>query len=455
MSVVSLFISYRRADSEHAAQRVRERLQARFGDEGVFIDREMPPGVDWSSVLAKNVDQASAVVVMIGERFTELLQAYADKGQPDPMRAELEAALQSGKRIYPVVTGLRDMPAAAQLPPSLQPLLQANAVFAPAPYFDAAMDALIKAVESQHGWVPPRASDSPPAGAPPGALNAPTPQALADQFRLSLWGRWLSTALLTVATMAFFGHVLAWLEAASTAPGSSLPGASPAAPAWPAAVWDGARFLLATLFLGLGPFLARWLVAEMRARSWLPVNNLLGLITALNMAGMLLCGALFLLLSTIPGWRLQPLLPAWWFPPQPQAGDYVLLSLMLLGLVLAAVALAVYEPMARRRHVRGHTLSLHSLHALALLLMCGVGWFAASLLGSVAVPPGTPLVPLVGYLMLCPVLSLLFAVWEMAPTGLGTAQFQWPFRTLLAMLVALYLTVTLALWAYGPMRVFG
>jgi hypothetical protein len=60
----------------------------------------------------------------------------------------------------------------------------------------------------------------------------------------------------------------------------------------------------------------------------------------------------------------------------------------------------------------------------------------------------------VGFVMLCPVLSLLLAVWELAPTRLGNGQLMWPFRTLLAMLVSLYVIVTLALWAYGPMRLF-
>ena len=40
--MIKLFISYRRSDSLHAAQRVRMSLQERFGDDAVFIDREIP-----------------------------------------------------------------------------------------------------------------------------------------------------------------------------------------------------------------------------------------------------------------------------------------------------------------------------------------------------------------------------------------------------------------------------
>lgn len=445
MSAVKLFISYRRADSEHAAQRVRERLQARFGDEAVFIDREMPPGVDWSETLARNVEQSTGLVVMIGERFVELLKQDAASGEPDPMLAEIVAAIQAGKRLYPVVTGLRDMPTPQDLPPELHPLLQQNAVFAPAPYFDAAMDALIKAIAAQHAWVDPvpvaRSAGAASTAAPttlPGmiASGAGTP------FVLTLWSRWLLTALVAVGIMAFCGRLLAWLAQA------------PEQAQAEAAVWQGGRYVLATLFLGLGPFLARWLVSELRARSWLPVNNFMGLITSVNMAGMLLCGALFLLLSTIPGWRLWPLLPLSVFPADPGPWHYVMLSLLLLCLVIAAVALAIYEPSARRQRQQGHMLSLHALHALALLLLLAVGWFAASLITSLPQVAGIPLVPLVGYVMLCPVLSLLFAVWELAPTRLGNGQLMWPFRTLLAMLVSLYLMVTLALFAYGPLRIF-
>jgi hypothetical protein len=48
---MSLFISYRRSDSTHAANRVRLLLQKEFGADAVFIDREIPAGHEWSEHL--------------------------------------------------------------------------------------------------------------------------------------------------------------------------------------------------------------------------------------------------------------------------------------------------------------------------------------------------------------------------------------------------------------------
>ncbi|MDH5340686.1 MAG: toll/interleukin-1 receptor domain-containing protein, partial [Rubrivivax sp.] len=280
MSNVNLFISYRRSDTEHAAQRVRTALQAKFGDAAVFIDREMPPGVDWAEELARTIDTSTAVIVMIGDRFVELMdQASQASGDArDPLLVEIEAALAADKKIYPVVVGPRDMPPAARLPPSIAGLVRHNAVFAPPQYFDTAMEALTKAIAAQHGWVDPNASVP--------AAPGPGPRAgLSRGLGLALM------ALLAGLGIWAAGRVLVWLWG---------PAAEPAE----AVFWHGIRFVLATSVLGLGPYLVYWVVAELRARAWLPIYNVQGIATAVNMAGVMVCGSIFLLLSTLPGWRL-------------------------------------------------------------------------------------------------------------------------------------------------------
>jgi hypothetical protein len=74
---MKLFISYRRKDSMHAAQRVRMCLQMKFGAEAVFIDRQIPAGKDWSAHLGTMLEQCSGVIVLVGDAFLRELHTAA------------------------------------------------------------------------------------------------------------------------------------------------------------------------------------------------------------------------------------------------------------------------------------------------------------------------------------------------------------------------------------------
>lgn len=441
MANVKLFISYRRSDTEHAAQRVRSALQAKFGDDAVFIDREMPPGVEWPEELALNIASASAVIVMIGDRFVELMDqaSRAAGGARDPLLVEIEAALVADKKIYPVVVGPRDMPPATRLPETIAALGRHNAVFAPPQYFDTAMEALIKAITAQHGWTEPSAAEGARAARQPGA---PVAGGLPDGLAGLPGGLPALVLLAGLGGLGLWalGRALVWLWD---------PGAAAAVEA---AFWHGARYALATALLGMGPYLAYWVVAELRARAWLPIYNVQGIVTALNMAGILVCGTVFLLLSTLPGWRLKPLVPEWIFPDAAGVIHYVALSLALLTFAVGAVAVALLEPRARRDNREGRPNALRAVNGLSLLLGLAVLWFAASLAHSAPLPPAQDRVPVIGYLMLCPVMSMLMGAGQLAEAHLGVKRQGWQLRTLFGLLVVLYVVVTLALFAYGPMR---
>jgi hypothetical protein len=43
----SIFISYRRDDTGHAADRIAERLRDEFGEHAVYRDLSQPPGTAW------------------------------------------------------------------------------------------------------------------------------------------------------------------------------------------------------------------------------------------------------------------------------------------------------------------------------------------------------------------------------------------------------------------------
>jgi len=420
-----IFISYRREDSEHAAQRLYLRLVQKFGDAAVFIDRKLSPSDDWRARIEREIARCTGFVLIIGNRFVDRLQ-HPTPDQIDELVFEIDRALRQKKRIFPVVAGPADMPAEDKLPAEIRPIRRANAVFAPAQYFDTAMDGLIDGIAAAHNWVDPK---------PPAAPLATSPAMEAVRLAKLLCG--LAVAIGTVGAL---GRGVLWLAHAGAAPGG-----------WSAeeVYWHGWRYVLATLLGGLGPYLAYWVVAELRTRARLPFSfqNLPGLLAAVNMAGVLCAGGAFLLLSTLPGWSLVPFLFDGRF--QQAAGSYVVLAIVLLAIVLSSVGLALYEVRARRIEGKWRSLRFGAINVWGGVQLAALAWFFASLAVSLAWPPSGALVPVIGYLMLCPALSLLMLAWQLAQSYLGMSQRSWPFRAMLGLLIALYVMCTMALFAHG------
>ena len=439
---MKLFISYRRSDSTHAAHRARMCLQQKFGQDAVFIDREIPAGKPWHQHLEEMLQASTGVVVLVGDEFLRLLrQKQGAAGQPDgglgdPLVWEIATAIRLEKPIYPVLFGQLDMPDAARLPEAMRAFASYQAVFAREPAFDAAMSVLIKSIAVQHDWV-----DPPPALPPAAAAAAATP-GHAQPGPLAWAAAALATAALAWLLLWWAGRLILWLADA---------GSAPLRPA-ESAFWHGARYTLATLLGGLGPYLAYRLVAELRARARLPIYNLHGMLSVVNLAGLLVSGGTFLLLSTLPGWRLQPLLV---FPAQPGPLHYALLALGLLAIVVAAVAVAVWEPQVRQWPPARRSAGMLAINATSVVLgVCGL-WFFASLAHSLPALGAMDPVPVVGYLMLCPALSLLVAGWAHGQAVLGLRSSDPHHRALFGLVLGLYALCTLALFAYGPTRLLA
>ena len=428
---MKLFISYRRSDSTHAAARVRMCLQQKFGAEAVFIDREIPAGQPWEEFLESMLEQSTGVVVLVGDEFLRLLRKNRERPEdaPDPLVWEISTAIRLKKPIYPVLFGATDMPDASKLPAAIRTFAGYQAVFAREPAFDAAIAVLVKSVADDHDWVDPSAAASRPA-------DSTAPQPVARGLALPALG------LGAVLALWWAGRLILWLADASTAP--ERPTES--------AFWHGARYGLATALWGLGPYLTYWLVAELRARARLPIFNLHGLLTVANVAAILVSGGTFLLLSTLPGWQLRPL---WVFPDVPQPWHFAVLALGLLVIVVAALAVAVWEPRVRARELVSRERGMRLIHMTsAAQIVCGL-WFAASLAHSLPPLGAMDPVPIVGYVMLCPALSLLVAGWQYGQARLGLRQKGWEIQGLFALVLGLYLLCTLALFAYGPTRLLA
>lgn len=111
----SIFLSYRRRDSNVLAFMIAKRLQARFGPSCVFFDHEsINPGAGWRSRIDGALRRSRVVIAVIGPHWGEELRDRmkpGDRPGEDWVRHELETALQRG---LPVVSLLVDD---AQMPP--------------------------------------------------------------------------------------------------------------------------------------------------------------------------------------------------------------------------------------------------------------------------------------------------------------------------------------------------
>lgn len=126
-----VFISYRRDDAAGYAGRLEEALEKRLGRGSVFRDvLDIAPGADFVHTIHERLAGAQSVLVLIGPRWTggETPGSRRIDEAQDFVRLEVQAALDSGARVIPVLLGGARMPAEAELPEPLKPLARRNAL---------------------------------------------------------------------------------------------------------------------------------------------------------------------------------------------------------------------------------------------------------------------------------------------------------------------------------------
>jgi len=107
----SIFISYRRADSQHAVFAIADRLRSTFGPQRVFLDRSViKPGDKWPDSLRRGVEGAAVVLPVIGEDWLTTIDERGRRridDKNDWVRREISAALAAnaarGTAIIPVL----------------------------------------------------------------------------------------------------------------------------------------------------------------------------------------------------------------------------------------------------------------------------------------------------------------------------------------------------------------
>jgi hypothetical protein len=115
------------------AGRIYDRLVRRLGRENVFFDvySKIPAGMDFFEILTERVTACDALVAIVGAGWISGLDTNSRRRIDNPndtVRIEIEAALERGIRVIPVLVDGAGMPNAEDLPDSLKKLHRRQAI---------------------------------------------------------------------------------------------------------------------------------------------------------------------------------------------------------------------------------------------------------------------------------------------------------------------------------------
>ncbi len=152
----TIFISYRREDSQHVTGRLYDRLKARFGGNVMLDIDSFPLGVDFRDHINRSLQDCKCVLAVIGDEWVDI--RYNDgplagsRRIDDPadfVRVEIQVALDRGIPVIPVLVGNASMPDTEKLPAALQPLVFRNGMeLRSGRDFDSQIDRLMTALQS-------------------------------------------------------------------------------------------------------------------------------------------------------------------------------------------------------------------------------------------------------------------------------------------------------------------
>lgn len=174
----SIFISYRREDSEGYAGWLYDRLSAHFKSEQVFMDVDnIEPGLDFVEVIENAVGSCDVLLAVIGRQWLTVADARGRRRLDNPedfVRLEIAAALERAIRIIPVLVSGAAMPTSEDLPPALAKLARRNAIELTAQRWNHDIGRLIRVVEGV--LAPPASKPAPSRRKSPRADAAPAAQ---------------------------------------------------------------------------------------------------------------------------------------------------------------------------------------------------------------------------------------------------------------------------------------
>jgi TIR domain len=165
----SIFISYRRDDSEGEAGRLSDDLAQTFQEGSVFMDvNAIRPGLDFRKAIDDSIHECSVLLAIVGREWLESKDTLGRRrldDETDFVRLEIASALRRDIPVVPVLVRGARMPRADQLPADLQELAYRNAVELTHARWKSDVQVLIHALRP---YMEARREEVPPQGTLPG-----------------------------------------------------------------------------------------------------------------------------------------------------------------------------------------------------------------------------------------------------------------------------------------------
>src|SRR5437763_2217428 len=161
----SIFLSYRREDSEGQAGRLYDDLVAVFGSDSVFMDvAAIQPGRDFRKSIDQSLNSCGVFLSLIGRSWLTAKDASGQCRLDDPadlVRIETGAALKRDIPVIPVLVQGASAPKPDQVPDDLKELAFRNAVELTHARWDSDIQVLIKALRPQISQPGPKPEPEP------------------------------------------------------------------------------------------------------------------------------------------------------------------------------------------------------------------------------------------------------------------------------------------------------
>jgi CubicO group peptidase (beta-lactamase class C family) len=149
--MAKITISYRRADSDAIAGRIRDRLASHYGENSVFMDIDsIPFGIDFREHIKAELAANDILVAVVGPKWLGPGEDARPRmhDETDPVRIEIETALQRGIPVIPVLVHGAIIPKPGELPAAMQSFAFHNAAAVDTGRdFHSHMDRLIRSMD--------------------------------------------------------------------------------------------------------------------------------------------------------------------------------------------------------------------------------------------------------------------------------------------------------------------
>jgi SIR2-like domain/TIR domain len=161
---LTIFINYRRDDTDAEARELGRALKQRFGKNNVYVDVDQESGIDWLQRLKSRGAGSGVILALIGRQWLATLEAAsiaaAAGGPEDFVRSEIQWALRDWRGVLIPVLFDVSMPKPADLPRAIRGLCRRQAAELRHASYDRDLTALIERLQRISDMTAPAPEDA-------------------------------------------------------------------------------------------------------------------------------------------------------------------------------------------------------------------------------------------------------------------------------------------------------